>query len=36
MTEDRFARLLRDAAQDYHRPPETPREDLWRRIAAAR
>ncbi|MGH7547287.1 MAG: hypothetical protein ACREMM_03830 [Gemmatimonadales bacterium] len=36
MTEDRFERLLRDAAQDYHRPPETPREDLWRRIAAAR
>ncbi|HEU5260342.1 MAG TPA: hypothetical protein VFU41_02840 [Gemmatimonadales bacterium] len=36
MTEDRFERLLRDAAQDYHRPPETPREDLWRRIAAVR
>jgi hypothetical protein len=36
MTEDRFDRLLREAARDYHRPPDTPREDLWRRIAAAR
>ena len=37
MTEDRFERLLRDAAQDYHRPPpETPREQMWRSIAAAR
>ncbi|HYK82079.1 MAG TPA: hypothetical protein VEU55_02960 [Gemmatimonadales bacterium] len=36
MTEDRFERLLRNAAQDYHRPPETPREELWRHIAAAR
>jgi hypothetical protein len=36
MTEDRWERWLREAAQDYHRPPETPREELWRRIAAAR
>lgn len=36
MTEDRWERWLRDAAQDYHRPPETPREELWQRIAAAR
>src|SRR5256886_1888036 len=36
MTGDRFERLLREAAQDYHRPPETPREELWRRIAALR
>src|SRR5207247_1070806 len=36
MTEDRLERLLRDAAQDYHRPPETPREELWRRIIAVR
>ncbi|OLC02824.1 MAG: hypothetical protein AUH45_07500 [Gemmatimonadetes bacterium 13_1_40CM_69_22] len=36
MTEDRFEQLLRDAAQDYHRPPETPREELWRRIMAVR
>jgi|SRR2546429_1553369 len=36
MTDDRFDERLRDAAQDYHRPPATPREELWRRIAAAR
>ena len=36
MTGDRFERLVRDAAQDYHRPPETPREEMWRRIVAAR
>lgn len=36
MTEDRFERLLREAAQDYHWPPETPREEMWRRIVAAR
>ena len=36
MTEDRFEQLLREAAQDYHRPPETPREELWRRIMAVR
>jgi hypothetical protein len=36
MTDDRFERLLRDAAQGYHRPPETPRDEMWRRIAAAR
>ena len=36
MTDDRFERLLREWAQDYHRPPDTPREELWRRIAAAR
>src|SRR6266568_3517247 len=36
MTEDRFEERLRQAAQDYHRPPATPREELWDRIAAAR
>ncbi len=36
MTEDRFERFVRQAAQDYHRPPETPREELWRRIATVR
>jgi hypothetical protein len=36
MTEDRFERLLREAARDFHRPPETPREELWQRIQAAR
>ncbi|PYP03394.1 MAG: hypothetical protein DMD57_08750 [Gemmatimonadetes bacterium] len=36
MTDDRFEQRLRQAAQDYHRPPATPREELWRRIDAAR
>src|SRR5256885_984788 len=36
MTDDRFDERLRQAAQDYHRPPATPREELWRRITAAR
>jgi len=36
MTDDRLEERLRQAAQDYHRPPDTPREELWRRIAAAR
>src|SRR2546422_737767 len=35
MTDDRFDERLRQAAQDYHRPPVTPREELWHRIAAA-
>src|SRR5882672_1719181 len=34
MTDDRFDERLRQAAQDYHRPPATPREELWTRIAA--
>jgi len=34
--DDRFEERLREAAQDYHRPPDTPREEMWRRIAAAR
>jgi len=36
MTDDRFEQRLRQAAQDYHLPPATPREELWRRIDAAR
>jgi hypothetical protein len=36
MTDDRFEERLRQAAQDYHRPPATPREELWRRITTAR
>jgi hypothetical protein len=36
MTEDRFEERLRQAAQDYHRPPATPREELWRRIETTR
>jgi len=36
MTDERFERVLRDAAQEYHRPPATPREEMWRQIVAAR
>lgn len=36
MSDDRFENLLRKAARDYHRPPETPREELWARIEAER
>ena len=27
MMDDRIEERLREAAQDYHRPPDTPRED---------
>ena len=36
MTDDRIDQRLRDLARDYHRPPATPHEELWARIAAAR
>jgi hypothetical protein len=36
MSDDRFDDLLREAARDYHRPPETPREELWARIETER
>lgn len=36
MTDERFERLLREAAQEYHRPPATPREAMWQGIAARR
>jgi len=36
MTDERFERRLVEAAQDYHRPPATPREEMWLRIAATR
>ncbi len=36
MDDDRFDRLLEQAAQDYHRPPATPREEMWQRIVARR
>ncbi len=36
MTEDRFDEVLRDALADYNRPPEPPRDAMWRRIEAAR
>src|SRR5690349_9467769 len=36
MTDERFERVLREAAQEYHRPPATPREEMWQGIAARR
>src|SRR3954467_13409284 len=36
MIDDRFDDLLRDSAREYNDPPETPREELWQRIVAAR
>jgi hypothetical protein len=36
MTDERFERLLREAAQEYHRPPATPREAMWQGIVARR
>jgi hypothetical protein len=36
MTDDRFDRLVREVAQDYHRPPTPPREEMWRAIVATR
>jgi hypothetical protein len=36
MTDDRFDRVLRDVARDYHRPPSTPRDEMWRAIVATR
>jgi len=36
MNDDRFEDLLREAARDYHRPPETPREEMWAAIEAER
>jgi hypothetical protein len=36
MMDDRFDDRLRDSAREYNDPPETPREELWQRIVAAR
>ena len=36
MNDDRFEDRLRAAARDYHRPPETPREEMWAAIEAER
>jgi hypothetical protein len=36
MNDDRFDDFLREVAQDYHRPPETPKEAIWARIDAVR
>jgi len=36
MLDDRSDDLLRDAAQEYNQPPETPRNAMWERIIAQR
>ncbi len=36
MTEERFEKLLREAAREYNEPPPAPREEIWARIAASR
>jgi hypothetical protein len=36
MTEEKFEEFLQQAAQDYNRPPETPRAEMWARIDAVR
>ena len=34
MSEDRFDKLMRDAAQTFHSPPEPPLEEMWAEIEA--
>ncbi len=36
MSDDRFEDFVRRAAQDYHRPSDIPREQMWARIVAER
>jgi len=36
MNDDRFEDMVREAGRDYHRPPETPREEMWAAIEAER
>src|SRR2546426_2097339 len=36
MMDDRLGERLEQGARDYHRPPATPREELWARIQAER
>ena len=36
MSDDRFEDMVREAGRDYHRPPETPREEMWAAIEAER
>jgi len=36
MLDDRFDDLLRESGREYNDPPETPREAMWKRIAAER
>ena len=36
MTDDKFAEFIQKTVQDYNRPPEAPRAEMWARIDAAR
>ncbi len=36
MNDDRFDDQLRQLAEDFHQPPETPTAEMWTRITAAR
>ena len=36
MTEEQFEDFLKTAAQEYHPPPVAPRDEIWRRIQAAK
>jgi hypothetical protein len=36
MLDDRFDDQLREIARDYNAPPDTPRDEIWERIVAAR
>lgn len=36
MNDDRFEERLREVAREYHRPPETPRDEMWATIEVER
>ncbi len=36
MTDERLGERLEGAAREYHRPPATPREEMWARVQAER
>lgn len=36
MNDDRFEQQINEAVRDYHRPPETPRDEMWAAIEAER
>lgn len=36
MTDEKFAEFIKNTAQDYNRPPEAPRAEMWARIEAVR
>lgn len=36
MNDDRFEQQIHDAVREYHRPPETPRDEMWAAIEAER